>query len=101
MVAGTTTSATGVFIDTAELSAIAGATWGSMQTAQQTTFYNAIRDLIAPRFVETGPVLLSFVYGVFSQLYSQSFQPGGARIGLPAGPAAEFLVDDCSAVYTL
>ena len=100
-VAGTTTSATGVFIDTAELSAIAGATWGSMQTAQQTTFYNAIRDLIAPRFVETGPVLLSFVYGVFSQLYSQSFQPGGARIGLPAGPAAEFLVDDCSAVYTL
>jgi hypothetical protein len=92
-------AATGVFVDSATLNKLG--TWTSMQTAHQTTFYTAIRDLICPRFVETGPVLLSYVYGEFSKLRSQSFQPGGARIGLAAGPAAQFLVDDGSAVFTI
>lgn len=97
--AQTSAATTGVFISSATLSALG--TWTSMQTAQQTTFYTAIRDLVAPRFVETGPVLLSYVYGEFSKLRSQSFQPGGDRVSLPPGPAAEFLLDDGSAVFTV
>lgn len=89
----------GVYIDSTTLDTLS--TWAVMQTVQKAAFYTAIRDLIAPRFVETGPVLLSFVYGIFSKMRSPLFQPGGARSGLPPGIAAEFLLDDGSAVFTI
>jgi hypothetical protein len=57
--------------------------------------------LVAPKLVETGPVLLSFVYGIISKLRSTTFQPGGARIGLPIGVAAAIVQDDGFTVFTL
>jgi len=62
---------------------------------------NGIADVIAPRLVETGPVLLSYVWGNLSKLRSVTFQPGGARIGLPAGIAAYIVEDDGVSVFTI
>lgn len=97
--AGVVTGTTGVYVSDATFEALS--TWTSMQTAQKTAFYLAIRDLICPRFVETGPVLLSFVYGIFSKMRSPSFRPGGLRSGRPSGIAAAFIMDDGSAAFTL
>ena len=65
------------------------------------TLVSHIADLAAPRLVETGPVLLSFTYGILSKLASSSFQPGGSRIGLPAHNGAYLLEDDGSTPFTL
>lgn len=62
---------------------------------------NGLADVVAPRLVETGPVLLSFVFGNISKLASAAFQPGGARIGLPAGAAALALDDDGNTPYSI
>jgi hypothetical protein len=57
--------------------------------------------LVAPRLVETGQVLLSFVYGIMSKIRSAAFQPGGARIGLPVGIGAAITLDDGVTPYLL
>ncbi len=67
----------------------------------QDALVTAIQDLVAPYLVETGPVLLSFAYGNLSGFTSSSFQPGGTRIGLPAGAALYALADDGSTPFTL
>lgn len=65
------------------------------------TNVNGVQDVIAPRLVETGPALLSFAFGIISKLRSATFQPGGVRIGLPAGVAAAILFDDGVSIFTL
>jgi len=62
---------------------------------------NGIADVVAPRLVETGPVLLSFAYGVIEGLRNVNFQPGGTRAGLPAGAAGSVLEDDGVTPFTL
>jgi hypothetical protein len=92
-------SATTINVASATITALS--TFASMQTAAQTALVTAVQDAVAPALVETGPVLLSFVYGVLSKLRSTAFQPGGARIGLPAGVAAAIVANDGSTVFTL
>ena len=72
-----------------------------LTTAQKSALDTAIANVIAPSLVETGPVLLSFVYGKLSKLSSSSYQPGGARIGLPAGAAVACVANDGSTPYTI
>lgn len=85
---------TGTTIDvsTATLSALS--TFSLMLAGAQSSLVTAIADAIAPKLAETGPVLISFTFGTISKLTSASFQPGGSRIGLPAGVAAQALADD-------
>ncbi len=60
-----------------------------------------IADLIAPSIVETGPALLSFVYGKLSKLRSASFRPGGDRGIVVAGIAAAIVTDAGGTAFTL
>lgn len=76
-------------------------TFTDLEDADAAALYDAFRDAIAPRIVETGQALLSFAYGVMSKLVDPTFQPGGTRIGLPAGVAADIVTDDGTAVFTL
>jgi hypothetical protein len=92
-------SATTINVATATITALS--TFASMQAAAQLALVTAVQDAVAPSLVETGPVLLSFVYGVLSKLRSTAFQPGGARIGLPSGVAAAIVANDGSTVFTL
>jgi len=92
---------TGTTINVASATITSLSTFASMQAAAQTALVTAVQDAVAPALVETGPVLLSFVYGVLSKLRSTAFQPGGARIGLPAGVAAAIVANDGSTVFTL
>jgi hypothetical protein len=43
---------------------------------------------------------LSFAQGKLSEMVKTTFQPGGARAGLPAGIAVAVLEDDGVTVYT-
>jgi hypothetical protein len=63
-----------VNVSTAGISAIGSL--GLMVSADLTALVNAVADLVAPKLVETGPVLLSFVYGTLSKYVSSSFAPG-------------------------
>lgn len=90
---------TATTINVASATIVALSTFSSMQATAQTNLVNAIADKVAPKLVETGPVLLSFVYGVMSKLRSAAFQPGGARVGLPAGIGAAMVNDDGSTPY--
>jgi hypothetical protein len=92
---------TGTTINVASGTITALSTFASMQAAAQTSLVTAVQDAVAPSLVETGPVLLSFAYGILSKLRSTAFQPGGARIGLPAGVAAAIVQNDGSTAYTL
>jgi hypothetical protein len=92
---------TATTINVASATITALSTFSVMQATAQTNLVNAIADNIAPRLVETGPVLLSFVYGVMSKLRSAAFQPGGARVGLPAGVGAAIVADDGSTVFVV
>ncbi|HEY8095936.1 MAG TPA: hypothetical protein VIE65_07530 [Methylobacter sp.] len=94
-------TATTINVSTAGIAATTGATFSLMTNAAETALVSAIADKVAPRLVETGAVLLSFAYGVISKLRSTTFQPGGTRIGLPAGIAAACVQDDGSTVFTL
>jgi hypothetical protein len=76
-------------------------TFTLLSTAKQTALDDAIANTVAPRLVETGPVLLSFAFGNLSKLRSATFQPGGARIGLPAGVAAYIVEDDGITLFQL
>lgn len=92
-------TATTINVATATIAALS--TFSSMQAAAQLALVTAVQDAIAPHLVETGPVLLSFTYGILSKLRSSTFRPGGARIGLPAGVAAAIVQDDGSTPFTL
>lgn len=92
-------SATTINVASATITALS--TFTDMQAAAQTALVNAVADAVAPSLVETGPVLLSFAYGVLSKLRSTSFQPGGSRIGLPAGVAVAIVANDGSTPFTL
>jgi len=92
---------TSTTIDISSATILALSTFPSMQAVDSTALVDAIANAIAPKLVETGPVLLSFAYGVISKLRSSSFQPGGSRVGLPAGYALYVLQDDGSTPFTL
>lgn len=85
---------TPVTVDVSDATINALSSFSLLDTTKQTALDDAIADLVAPRLVETGPVLLSFAYGNLSKLRSATFQPGGARVGLPAGIAAYITADD-------
>lgn len=82
-------------------------TFTNLSTAQKTALDNAIANLIAPSLVETGPVLLSFVYGKLSKLYSAAFIPGAPwiateiRVGLPVGAAVAIVANDGVTPFTV
>jgi len=93
-------------IDVSSATINALSTFSLLTTAQQDLIRdgaseNGIADVAAPRLVETGMVLLSFAYGVISKLRSSAFQPGGTRVGLPAGVAAHVTQDDGVTTFTL
>lgn len=73
----------------------------ALAPAQKAAITTEIQDLVAPKLVETGPALLSFVYGNLSKLRSASFQPGGLRIGLPAGVGVAILQNDCVTPFVI
>jgi hypothetical protein len=86
-------------VSTAAITALS--TFVLLSATKQTNLVNGIANTIAPQLVESGPVLLSFVYGVISKLRSATFQPGGTRSGLPAGIAAAVVQNDGVTVYTV
>lgn len=90
---------TTINVSTANIAGLA--TFALLSTTKQAALVSAIAESIAPRFVETGPAMLSFAYGIFSKMNSVTFQPGGTRVGLPAGVAAAFLEDDGVTSYSL
>lgn len=92
-------TSTTVDVSSATIGALAGIT--SLGTDPKAACIAEIQDLVAPKLVETGPVLLSFVKGKLSKLRSSSFQPGGSRVGLPAGIAAAIVADDGTTAYTI
>lgn len=92
-------SATTIDVSTGTLSGLS--TFVSMLLTERQALEAAIADSIAPSLVETGPVLLSFVHGQLSKLRSTAFQPGGARIGLPAGVAVAVVESDGSTPFTV
>ncbi len=92
-------TATTVNVSSATIVALASFT--NLSTAGQAALVGAVQDLVAPRLVETGPVLRSLAYGILSKMASSSFRPGGVRGGLPAGVACEVLADDGSTPYVL
>lgn len=92
---------TGTTIDVSTATLAALSTFSLMLAPAQSALITAIADTIAPKLSETGPVLLSFAFGTISKLISATFQPGGARIGLPAGVAAQALADDGVTSFTL
>jgi hypothetical protein len=92
-------TATSIDVSAATINALG--TWGLLSTAAQDALDEAVADLVAPSLVETGPVLLSYVYGNLSKLRSASFQPGGARVGLPSGPAVAVVENDGSTPFTV
>jgi hypothetical protein len=92
-------TATTINVSSANISALS--TLALLTPTQLSTLVETLAELIAPKLVETGPVLLSFAYGILSKLRNTSFQPGGPRIALPAGVAAHILEDDGLTTFTL
>jgi len=92
-------SATTINVAAATINALS--TFSLLSTTAQTALDNAIADAVAPSLVETGMVLMSFVYGNLSKWASSAFQPGGTRIGLPAGVAAAIVANDGSTPFVV
>jgi hypothetical protein len=88
-------------IDVSSATVTALSTFANLTTTQQADLVDGIADVIAPSLIETGPALLSFAYGNLSKLRDTTFQPGGSRIGLTAGPAVAVLADDGVTPFTL
>lgn len=92
---------TSVTIDVSESTVVgSNAAFGTLSAGDQTALTADIADLVAPSFVETGLMQLSFTQGKLSEMVKTTFQPGGARAGLPAGIAVAVLEDDGSTAYT-
>lgn len=92
-------SATTVNVADATINTLAGIS--ALASGPKAAITLALQDLIAPKLVETGPVLLSFVKGKLSKLASASFRPGGARGIVPAGIAAAIVANDGSTAFTV
>lgn len=92
---------TPVTVDVSSATVLGLSTFGIMSAADQTSLYDTLVELVAPRLVETGMALLSFVYGNMSKMRSATFWPGGVRSGIPAGIAAAILEDDGVTVFTV
>ena len=92
-------TASTVDVSSATVGALAGIT--ALAADLKAACVADFQNLVAPRFVETGMVLLSFVYGKLAKLRSATFQPGGSRIGLPAAVGAAIVKDDGSTAFTL
>jgi hypothetical protein len=92
---------TAVTVNVATATIAALSTFSLMASADQTALVTAIANTIAPRLVETGFALRSFAYGVISKVASATYQPGGARIGLPAGIGAAVVADDGSTPFSI
>lgn len=92
---------TSVTIDVSEATIVgANADLGLLSAGDKTALATAVADLVAPQFVETGDVLLSFAAGKLSKMRVASFQPGGTRAGLPAGIAVAAVENDGSTPFT-
>lgn len=92
-------SATTVNVAPATIQALAGIT--ALGATPKAAITLELQDLIAPKLVETGPVLLSFVKGKLSKLTSATFRPGGARAIVPAGVAAAVVQNDGSTAFVI
>jgi len=88
-------------IDVSSATIVALSTFSLLDAATQASLVDAIADLIAPSFTETSLVLLSFLNGVLGKAAATDFQPGGTRIGLPAGPAIAAVADDGTTPFTV
>lgn len=84
---------TGTTVDVST-TAIAVAFPGVTEDPEGADVVDALAELVAPKFVETGDVLLSFSYGKMSRMRDATFQPGGTRAGLPAGISIAVVEDD-------
>jgi hypothetical protein len=96
----------GTVVDVSAATINALSTFADLTTVQQALIRdgdneNGIADVVAPRLVETGEVLRSFAYGVIGTLGLATFQPGGARAGLPAGAVGSILEDDGVTAFSL
>lgn len=92
---------TPITIDVSSANIAALSTFGFLSASDLANLVDAIAEAVAPRLVETGPALLSFVYGIMSKMVDPNFQPGGARIGLPAGVACAIVEDDGVSPFVL
>ena len=92
-------TATTVDVSSATLSAVSGIS--SLGSGPKAALVAVLQDMIAPSLVETGPVMLSFAYGKISKMRVAGYQPGGARIGLPAGIAVAVVENDGSTPFSL
>ncbi len=92
---------TSTTVDVSESNILSLSTFSLLPESVQDDFVSSVAGVVAPRLVETGPVLLSFAYGILSKLRDSSFRPGGSRIGLPAGVAAAMVQDDGSTPFTI
>lgn len=92
-------SATTINVAAATINALSS--FSLLGTTDQTNLDTAIADAVAPSLVETGQILLSFVYGNLSKMRVAGFQPGGARSGLPAGIAAAIVASDGSTPFSV
>jgi len=88
-------------VDVSSATILALSTFTRLLAAAQDALVGGIADLAAPSLIETGPVLLSFVYGNLSKYNSADFQPGGDRAGLTAGAAVVCLEDDGSTLFSV
>jgi len=101
------TEYTTLTIDVSAATINALSTFAGMTAAAKAALDTAVADAVAPSLVETGPVLLSFVYGKLSKLRSASFIPGGpqasttARVGLPVGAAVAIVANDGVTPFTI
>jgi hypothetical protein len=71
-----------------------------LSPTDQTNLVNGVADLVAPSFVETGSVLLSFVSGVISKIRNASYRPDGVRTGYATGIAAAVVKNDGVTPFT-
>lgn len=78
----------------------ADAAFGALSGPNQAAFAADIAEAVAPYLVETGDAVLSFAAGKMAAMKSATFQPGGARAGLPAGIAIAAVEDDGSTPFT-
>ena len=84
-----------LIIDVSAPTILGLSTWALLSVPQQNILVEYLAEVIAPRFVETGQVLLSFVDGILAKMRSPTFQPGGpVKAILPAGIAAAILQDN-------
>jgi hypothetical protein len=104
-VGGVYPTATTIDVSTAHLLSLS--TFALMTAAQKAAVVAAIADYVAPSLVETGPALLSFVYGNLSKMRVATFHPGGLKpgtttfVGLPAGICAAITAADGVTAFTV